>query len=71
MENDPEATDKDDKEDTEAWLDYMQSQQTSYTQSQQAQLRPYKLPYSTQDPTYLQLTPRYQAIASQAAARAA
>ena len=34
MENDPEATDKDNKEDTEAWLDYMQSQQTSCTQSQ-------------------------------------
>ena len=71
MENDPEAVDKDDKEDTEAWLNYMQSQQTSYTQSQQAsqsqisrstQLRLYKLPYLTQDPTYLQLnitTPRY------------
>jgi len=25
MENDPEAVDKDDKEDTEAWLNYMQS----------------------------------------------
>jgi len=25
MENDPEATDKDDEEDTEAWLNYMQS----------------------------------------------
>ena len=36
MENDLEAIDKDDKEDTEAWLNYIQSQQTSYTQSQQA-----------------------------------
>jgi len=82
MENDPEATDKDNKEDTEAWLNYMQSQQTSRTQSQQAsqsqisrstQLRPYKLPYLTQDPTYPQsniTTPRYQATASQAAAQA-
>ena len=62
MENDPEATDEDDEEDTEAWLNYMQSQQTSRTQSQQAQLRPYESPYSTQDPTYSQSnipTPRY------------
>ena len=55
MENDSEATDKDDKEDIEAQLNYMQSQQTSRTQSQQAQLRPYESPYLTQDPTYLQL----------------
>ena len=31
MENDLEATDKDDEEDMEAWLNYMQSQQTSCT----------------------------------------
>ena len=39
MENDPEAIDEDDeddKEDTEAQLNYVQNQQTSYTQSQQA-----------------------------------
>ena len=35
MENDPEAIDKDNKEDTEAQLNYMQSQQTSCMQSQQ------------------------------------
>ena len=33
MENNLEAIDKDNEEDTEAWLNYMQSQQTSYTQS--------------------------------------
>ena len=36
MENDLEAIDKDNKEDMEAWLNYMQSQQTSGMQSQQA-----------------------------------
>ncbi len=36
MENDLEAADEDDKEDTEAWLNYMQSQQTSCMQGQQA-----------------------------------
>ena len=35
MENDLEATDEDDEEDMEAWLNYMQSQQISHMQSQQ------------------------------------
>ena len=63
MENNLEAIDKNNEEDMEAWLNYMQSQQTSCMQSQQAfqnqigqltQSRPYKLLYLTQNPTYPQ-----------------
>jgi len=31
IKNNEEAVDEDDEEDTEAWLNYMQSQQISYT----------------------------------------